>query len=73
MAGSTPATRSTSTMKVMGMHAVQDDNPWKPGLPPGRYYKGMENDYEVYYSPIGKKWHRRNNYKQTNKSVRSRK
>jgi hypothetical protein len=31
---------------------------WEPGLPPGEYYPGMENDYEVYFSPIGAVWHR---------------
>jgi hypothetical protein len=32
------------------------DNPWKPGLPPG---KVDPEKYEVYFSPIGTKWHRR--------------
>lgn len=32
---------------------------WKHGLPPGRYYPGMEKDYEVYFSPGGLIWHRR--------------
>lgn len=36
-----------------------DDNEWKRGLPPGPYYKGMPDDYEVYFSPGGLKWHRR--------------
>ena len=34
-------------------------NDWKPGLPPGDYYDGMVDDYEVYFSPAGMKWHRR--------------
>ena len=33
--------------------------PWKPGLPPGKFYPEMANDYEVYFSPGGMKWHRR--------------
>lgn len=33
--------------------------PWKPGLPPGKFYPEMVNDYEVYFSPGGMKWHRR--------------
>jgi len=32
------------------------DNPWKQGLPPG---KADPEKYEVYFSPIGIKWHRR--------------
>jgi len=32
---------------------------WKPGLPPGKYYEGMTDDFEVYFSPGGMKWHRR--------------
>ena len=32
---------------------------WKPGLPPGKYYEGMVDDFEVYFSPGGLKWHRR--------------
>lgn len=32
---------------------------WTPGLPPGRYYPGMEREYEVYFSPGGRVWHRR--------------
>lgn len=35
------------------------DNEWKRGLPPGRYYPGMEDDYEVYFSPGGLIWHKR--------------
>jgi len=33
--------------------------PWKRGMPRGKYYDGMVNDYEVYFSPGGQKWHRR--------------
>jgi hypothetical protein len=32
---------------------------WKPGLPPGAYYPGMEDDYEVRHTPGGAVWHRR--------------
>lgn len=32
---------------------------WKRGLPPGRYYDGMVDDFEVYFSPAGVVWHRR--------------
>lgn len=28
---------------------------WKPGLPPGKYYEGMVDDFEVYFSPGGAK------------------
>ncbi len=31
---------------------------WKPGLPPGKYYDGMLDDYEVAFAPLAK-WHRR--------------
>lgn len=31
---------------------------WKRGLPPGELYDGMVDDYEVYFSPGGAKWHR---------------
>lgn len=34
-------------------------NEWKRGLPPGKYYEGMVDDFEVYFSPGGIKWHRR--------------
>ena len=34
-------------------------NDWKRGLPPGDYYPGMENDFEVYFSVGGAIWHRR--------------
>lgn len=32
---------------------------WQRGLPPGKYYDGMVDDFEVYFSPGGVKWHRR--------------
>ena len=32
---------------------------WKRGLPPGPYYEGMVDDFEVYWAPAGVKWHRR--------------
>lgn len=32
---------------------------WKCGLPPGEYYEGMIQDFEVYFSPGGLIWHRR--------------
>lgn len=32
---------------------------WKRGLPPGKYYPGMENDYEVRFTVGGLIWHRR--------------
>lgn len=32
---------------------------WKPGYPPGKYYEGMLDDYEVYFSVGGVVWHRR--------------
>ncbi len=32
---------------------------WKPGLPPGKFYEGMVDDFEVYFSPAGLKWHRK--------------
>lgn len=31
---------------------------WNPGLPPGKLYDGMVDDFEVYYSPGGVKWYR---------------
>ena len=31
---------------------------WKPCLPPGEYYDGMVDDFEVYFSPGGQIWHR---------------
>jgi hypothetical protein len=33
-------------------------NPWKRGLPPGKYYDGMVDDFEVAFAPLAK-WHRR--------------
>jgi hypothetical protein len=32
---------------------------WKRGYPPGKYYEGMVDDFEVYFSPGGFVWHRR--------------
>jgi hypothetical protein len=32
---------------------------WKLGLPPGRYYEGMVDDFEVYFTVGGVIWHRR--------------
>ena len=32
---------------------------WKRGLPPGPYYEGMTDDYEVYFTIGGAVWHRR--------------
>lgn len=31
---------------------------WKRGLPRGKYYPGMTDDYEVAFAPLAK-WHRR--------------
>ncbi len=31
---------------------------WKCGLPPGKYYEGMVDDYEVAFTPLAK-WHRK--------------
>lgn len=31
---------------------------WKHGLPPGKLYPGMVDDYEVVFAPLAK-WHRR--------------
>lgn len=31
---------------------------WKRGLPRGKYYPGMEDDFEVAFAPL-EKWHRR--------------
>lgn len=36
-----------------------DKSEWKRGMPPGKYYEGMTDDFEVYFSPGGVKWHRR--------------
>lgn len=32
---------------------------WKRGLPPGPYYDGMVDDYEVSFAIAGGKWHRK--------------
>lgn len=32
---------------------------WKRGLPPGKYYEGMTDDYEVQFTVGGLKWHRK--------------
>lgn len=34
-------------------------NDWKRGLPPGEYYEGMVEDFEVYFTVGGVKWHRK--------------
>lgn len=33
--------------------------PWKRGYPPGKYYEGMTDDFEVYFTIGGYIWHRR--------------
>lgn len=38
---------------------VYSAGPWIHGYPPDDYYEGMENDFEVYFSPGGWIWHRR--------------
>jgi hypothetical protein len=43
----------------MTMREEKKVNSWKRGLPPGKYYDGMVDDFEIYYSPMGWKWHRR--------------
>lgn len=40
------------------MNAAENKHGWKRGLPPGKYYEGMTEDFEVYFSPGGFKWHR---------------
>jgi hypothetical protein len=35
------------------------DRKWKRGLPPGKYYEGMFDDFEVSFTVMGQKWHRR--------------
>lgn len=32
---------------------------WKRGLPPGKLYDSMVDDYEVHFTVGGVKWHRR--------------
>jgi hypothetical protein len=32
---------------------------WKRGLPPGEYYEGMFDDFEVVFTIGGFKWHKR--------------
>jgi uncharacterized protein YdaU (DUF1376 family) len=32
---------------------------WKRGLPPGQYYEGMVDDFEVAFTIGGPKWHRK--------------
>ncbi len=32
---------------------------WKRGLPPGKSYDGMIDDYEVCFTAGGLKWHRK--------------
>lgn len=34
------------------------DSEWRPGFPPGQYYVGMTDDFEVKFTPIGVVWHR---------------
>ena len=40
-----------------------DEYDWKPGLPPGKMTADNKqwflDTYDVYFSPIGKKWHRK--------------
>lgn len=36
---------------------------WKRGLPPGKYYPDMINDYEVHFAPLAK-WHRKRSHEE---------
>lgn len=45
--------------KKSGQQFEAERQGWKRGLPPGAYYEGMVDDFEVYYSPGGVIWHRR--------------
>lgn len=48
------------TSKVMSVsEAVRQIAEWTPGLPPGKYYPGMEDDYEVRFTPMGQIFHRK--------------
>lgn len=47
-------------------------NEWKRGLPPGKYYEGMVDDYEVYFSPGGLKWHRKRTLEERAAYIRAR-
>lgn len=40
-------------------NSENQENPWKPGLPKGKLTQEMLDSYEVYFSPIGLKWHRK--------------
>lgn len=44
---------------------LRNEVQWIPGYPPGDYYEGMENDFEVYFSPGGAVWHRPRTVQQT--------
>jgi hypothetical protein len=46
-----------STLELLRLSA--SNSPWRPGLPPGKYYEGMVDDFEVFFSVIGRKLHRR--------------
>lgn len=39
--------------------AKKIDFGWRHGFPPGKYYPGMERDFEVCFAPGGVKWHRK--------------
>lgn len=41
------------------MTKPQEHNNWKPGLPRGKVTQKMLDEYEVYFSPMGQKWHRK--------------
>ena len=38
---------------------------WERGFPPGDYYAGMTDDFDVYFSPGGQVWHRRRSEQET--------
>jgi hypothetical protein len=44
---------------------------WKHGLPPGKYYEGMVDDYEVAFTPLSK-WHRRRTPEERETYIRAR-
>jgi len=45
--------------RVQRIKDGKSPNPWRRGYPPGEYYEGMTDDFEVCYTAGGFVWYRR--------------
>lgn len=55
------AALEVSTLSTLELLRICSSNPapWRKGLPPGNYYPGMADDYDLSFTLAGPKWHRK--------------